>query len=187
MSGWNVSAGEIPERHLNDLKERAPSMPLAMFRFAISRFIDGDSDDRPSNVRDELDTLADASIRLAAMIEEMSLTASDNLALAELRHGCEGLSKRLKADLRSLMGIAEVARRETEQSVAVGRGLSPNTRLVSDLCRGLRVGGGIVEDRPNGELVQAFGIALSIAGKHVEHPAKTVASALRTIGGTGKE
>lgn len=157
-------------------------MPLAMFRFAVSRYIDGDSDERPATVRDELDTLADASIRLAAMIAELSLAASDKLALAELRHGCEGLGERLKADLRSLMGVAEVARRDAEQTVKVGRGLAPNTQLISDLGRGLRMAGAEVDARPNGELVQAFGIAMSVLGKSVEHPAKTVASALKTLG-----
>lgn len=182
MTGWNTLPEQIPQRYLSELSAKAPSIPLAMFRFAVSRYIDGDTDDKPATVRDELDTLADASIRLAAMIAELSLAASDKLALAELRHGCEGLGERLKADLRSLMGVAEVARRDAEQTVKVGRGLSPNTQLVSDLRRGLQIGGGRVDDRPNGELVQAFGIALSVAGKSVEHPAKTVASALKTLG-----
>ncbi|MFN9632572.1 MAG: hypothetical protein ACK554_03645, partial [Erythrobacteraceae bacterium] len=110
-----------------------------MFRFAVSRYMEGDSEAKPATVRDELDTLADASVSLAAMIAELSLEAADKIALAELRHGCAGLSDRLKADLRSLMGVAEVARRDAEESVALGRGLAPNTRLVSDLARGLRM------------------------------------------------
>lgn len=181
MSGWNVSAGEIPQRYLDELSAKAPAMPLPMFRFAVSRYMEGDSEAKPATVRDELDTLADASVSLAAMIAELSLEAADKIALAELRHGCAGLSDRLKADLRSLMGVAEVARRDAEESVAIGRGLAPNTRLVRDLARGLRMGGGTVDARPNGELVQAFGIALSVAGKQAD-AASTVKSALRTLG-----
>ena len=79
------------------------------------------------------------------------------------------------------MGAAEVARRDAEESVAIGRGLAPNIRLVRDLARGLRMGGGTVDARPNGELVQAFGIALSVAGKQAD-AASTVKSALRTLG-----
>lgn len=182
MTGWNTLPDEIPDRYLADLSARAPSLPLAMFRFSVSRYIDGDTDDKPATVRDELDTLADASIRLAALIQELSLTASDKLAIAELRHGCEGLSQRLTADLRRLMSLAEMARRDSEQGVSVGRALSPNTQLVRDLARGLRMAGAAVDARPNGELVQAFGIALSVAGRTVADPVATVKSALRTLG-----
>jgi hypothetical protein len=182
MTGWNTLTDEIPQSYLDELSAKAPSIPLAMFRFAVSRYIDGDTADKPATVRDELDTLADASIRLAAMIAELSLAASEKLALAELRHGCEGLGERLKADLRSLMGIAEMARRDAEGLVTIGRSLSPNTQLVRDLARGLRMAGGAVDARPNGELVQSFWLALRVAGKDVADPAGTVKSALRTIG-----
>lgn len=182
MTRWNTLPDEIPQRYLADLTARAPSMPLAMFRFAVSRYMDGDTDDKPATVRDELDRLADASIRLSTLLGELSLTASDSLAAREVKHGCAGLSQRLRDDLRALMGVAEMARRDVEQSVSVGRGLSPNTQLVRDLARGLRMNGATADDRPNGELVQAFGIALSVAGKQVADPAGTVKSALHTLG-----
>lgn len=179
---FNLLTEEIPQEHLDRLKARCPSIPLAMFRFAVSRYVEADEADKPATVRNELDTLADAAIRLAAMLDEVSLAASDKLAIREVQHGCEGLSERLNADLRSLMGIAEMARRDAEKDVSTGRAISLNTRLVADLARGLRVGGGTVDARPNGELVQAFGIALSVVGKSVEHHAKIVASALKTLG-----
>lgn len=184
---FNLLTEEIQQRYLDEISAKAPSLPLAMFRYAVSRFIEGDDPEKPATVRDELDRLADAAVNLAAMIAELSLEAADKIALAELRHGREGLSDRVKVDLRNLMGTAEMARRDAEQLVTSGRRLSPNTRLVRDLARGLRMGRGTVDARPNGELVQAFGIALSVAGKSVEHPAKTVASALKTIDGAGKE
>lgn len=187
MNGWNVLAEEIPQKYLSELSDKAPSMPLAMFRFALSRFMEGYENERPATVRDELDRLADASAHLTVMLGELSLTASDKLAISEHRHGRAGLSDRLRADLRDLMGMAEMARRDAEQGVSTGRTLSANTRLVADLARGLRVGGGQVDDRPQGELVQAFGIALSIAGKSVGHPAKSVTSALKTIERVRKE
>jgi hypothetical protein len=75
-----------------------------------------------------------------------------------------------------------MARRDAEGLVTIGRSLSPNTQLVRDLARGLRMAGGAVDARPNGELVQSFWLALRVAGKDVADPAGTVKSALRTIG-----
>lgn len=182
MNGWNVLREEIPQRYLADLKAKAPSLSPTMFRFAVSRYIEGDGEAKPATVRDELDRLADAAISLTIMLDELSLAASDSLAIREALHGCEGLPKRLTGDLRTLMGIAEMARRDAEQHVSVGRSLSPNTQLVRDLARGLRMAGATVDARPNGELAQAFGIAISVAGREVADPVATVKSALRTLG-----
>lgn len=181
MTGWAILRDNIPQRYLADLEAKAPSLPISMFRFAVSRYMEGVEGDKPATIRDELDTLADVSIRLAAVLDELSITASDILAVREARHRCEGLSKRLANDLQSLVAVAEMARRDVEQNVTSGRRISPNTRLVSDLTQGLRIAGVTVDARPNGELVQAFGIALSVAGRDVADPVATVKSALRTM------
>jgi hypothetical protein len=105
----------------------------------------------------------------------------DALDDAAQLHGALDLRRDTKANLDALCNVAEIARREAENAVSRGNNWAANTHLVADLVRGLRIGGGEIDTRPQGQLVLAFGIALEIAGKRQTRHDVLVSSALETI------
>lgn len=178
--GWIET--EIDAEHLQRLAERAPAMPPAMFRIAVSRFRE-DKPASPAKVRNELSHLADATLAFAMKIEGLSDEAEDALALAELRDGGFGFVRRLSEDVRRLESLIEIARRDAEKSVSLGRGTEEVTRLVLDLIAGLRMGGAEIDSRSKGQLVRAFSLALEAAGYTLADHRGKVKDVLRKLGG----
>lgn len=167
---------------MEKLERRAPGFPSEGFAHAVSLYATARTPE-PTNaaVRDELDEMAERAIDLCILLGDRTDKLDDFLAAREAKHGAVGLAKRLRDDLRQLMGIAEMARRDAEATTAVGRSISPRTRLVADLADVLERSGMPVDARANGPLAQAFAIALESVGEGVGDPSGSVKSALTTI------
>lgn len=175
---------EIDPKSQAELRRRVPEFPESAFRIAVSRYLDRKRNPPPATkvIRDELDRIAERAIELAALLSGSSEELRDYLAASEVAHGARGLSARLPSDLRALMGIAEMARRDAEKLATPGRVVSARTELVSDLAANLQGLSLPVSAKAQDRLVLAFSIALSAAGETgLSDPAKTVKSALATI------
>jgi len=171
---------DIDPKYLKQLAKYAPAMPVAMFEYAVSKFLEGE---RPSStaLRDELAALIAAADELAVKVSSLTWPATDALDEAAREFGMGALRRETKAKIDALSNAAEVARREAESAVSHGNNWSLNTHLVADLARGLRVGGAEVDSRPQGQLVLAFGIAHEIAGITQTRRDVLVRNSLKTI------
>ncbi|TAD82816.1 MAG: hypothetical protein EAY70_03025 [Sphingomonadales bacterium] len=178
--GFQIVA--VERRWLDQLDRLDPPFPHDLFTIALSRFMSDAREPAPRAARDQLDEIADGAGTLAAAIAGASPAAQEAMALRAHMHGADELRASIGEALRTLMGIAEMARRDIEPAVSKGSPMSKNTRLVADLAKVIRAQGGNADARPQGPLVLAFGIALSAAGKLVADPAATVRSALATLG-----
>jgi hypothetical protein len=174
---------DLDQRALAELALRLPDYPMQGFVLAVTHYISIKDHPKPPPkvVRDELDRVADKAIELAGLLASMSDAATDALATREQLHGATGLRARLPNELHSLMGVAEMARRDAELFAVAGRVVSPRTKLVAALAAILTESGQPVTAKANDRLVMAFAIALRAACEIVADPAKSVASALKTI------
>lgn len=167
---------------MDELRRRAPGFPEGAFIRAVSAYAAARTPEpSPAVVRDELDEIAERAIELAAMLGDRSDRLAQYLEQREAQHGASGLTARLTNDLRHLMGLAEMARRDAEVVATPGRALSPRTKLVDDLAGALRGEGLEVSARAQDRLVNAFAIALRAVGESIADAQGSVKSALRTI------
>lgn len=191
---------ELDEATIQALRNRAPSMPLEGFRYAVSRFLAPSDNVTPKQIRDELggkdapstlsklDGLPELAARLQSSLNQRSLGASELLTLIEHRHGSVGLTERLARDLADFLDLCEMARRDASGAVKRGRKAEANTELVRDLARALREVGLSPDASEGGELVQAFDIAQRAARRHgaecdeIKDSAATVSKALAVLG-----
>lgn len=173
---------EVERRFLEQLDRISPPIPHDLFRFAVSRFQSDAKEPPLSQSRDELDRIAEAAGLLAAALASASPAAQGAMLMREQLHGARNARISALQDLRTLAGVAEMARRDVEQRVGRGAPMAKNTILIADLAAAIRAQGCTADAKPQGPLVLAFGIALEACGESVSDPAKTVESALATLG-----
>ena len=171
---------EIDPEYLKQLAKRAPAMPVAMFEYAVSKFLEG-KEPSPVETREEIASLLALADELAGRLSALTWPAIDALDEAARKHGLAGLRSDTKGKLDALCNTAEMARREAESAVSRTNNWSLNTHLVADLVRGLRISGGEINSRPQGQLVLAFGIAHEIAGVTQTRRDVLVRNSLKTI------
>lgn len=142
------------DKALRQLGQRLPEFPVGDFLTAVARYADLKNSPPPpaKEVRDELDALADRAIELAGVISSASESSFRYLSATEQKFGAGGLRSWLVQDLRALMGIAEMARRDAELLAVAGRPLSARAHLVDDLAAILKEIGREVSARPQGDL-----------------------------------
>lgn len=161
------------------LRSRAPSIKAEDFRIAVGLFrfwLREQDSPTAAQLRDEAERLGDLADRMAEVLGGCSDGLSDLLVLRGLQSGVS--RSELRASLGKFADAAEMARRDAEALVGRGRSIAPTTRLVWRLADLIEQGGGEVDAKPNGELVQAFSIALDVAGRSLAAPRDTVRAAL---------
>lgn len=161
--GWIVQ--EIDAKILEQLAERAPDLPIIVFKIAVSRLLNWENPPTPAKVREELEDIRDAADSLADALARLSWEAADRIAEAELRHGRSDLRKTLDAELMEFSQMAEVARRLAEKKVSRGNEFKENTAIIAQMAGALQTNGAEANAEKQGQLVWAFQLALDAAGR----------------------
>lgn len=178
----------IAQRLLDDLERRVPDFPEVAFRAAVSHYVAIRDAKRlneippPKAICEQLDKLASSAISLSSDLQCAHQDTSAHLEYWSNELGLEGIVARLQNDLLSLMGIAEIGRRDAKKLATQGGPVSARTHLVARLAGVLDAIKLDVTSRPQDRLVLLYGIALEAAGEtNGSEPERSVRSALETI------
>ena len=179
---------EISKPHRDEFIRRFPAVPLSGFIAVLCTYsiAKGEPELAAGAIRNELDEVASRAWEFASYLRRIGHEAGDQISLQALLRGYgAGMVNNLVSAADGLGGCAEMARRSVEGSVAEGRPIAPETRLIRSLARLLATHGEVVSAKPSGPLCTAFDLAAEVAVCNglLDHKPKdvrgTVANALK--------
>lgn len=133
-------------------------------------------------MRDEFAALSNMYEELLEALAELEMTSKQAID-RELKIVGLGSLHEWRDALRRACGASVAVERGRAAEVVRHRSLSANTLLIRGLKEAIEAAGGQATAAPNGELVQAFSLAMRILGVSVADHKGTVRSALASIKG----
>lgn len=179
------NAGSISPRIKSEFQRRCETVPWGHFSSIIRTHLifrdEEASEPTPAQLRDELDRIVEWAFSQKEFLRGVSDGADDLLSIQELKAGQfrgSGILRSLYAEMEKLWPLAEMARREVESAVKVGRNLALRTKLALQLARMINESGLAVTVRKGGPLAISYSLALEALGEEDPAPHKTLNAAL---------